>query len=453
MKIAIDIDNTILDYDGLFAKAAIIENIDIANCQTKDDIKSYVTNHDEWLRLQGRVYGELIEEATIEEAFLLLVDSEIFEIELVSHRSKTSYCGRYDLHKALLSKLKSCKLNHLKINLFEESSEKIEYINRSGFNIVIDDLANILSHIDASIFKIHRTYRNKGFLNLFKWNDIFNLLGFIKKYSIGPHITPVGRNSFKFCSIEKQFFIKIINDIHRVERELGARNIGLLRHEVIISGECFFVENFIEHQEITRFDDWFCKAFKVFFNRMQRKEIHFYASHGIRNNQSYIDNIGDRLSKLNKVPNQYKEILEEIINKLEVTQMTRSICFPDFHRKNFSKIDDHLYVFDFESFGHDDLSRSFLNAIHHVGQDLDDKECISLIGLFSELATDKKEFWKQTLNYYDLIAFEWLLIMAKHDGDFERSNQYLKQMLANKEQGNRYWSWQQKVVSLIHERF
>ncbi len=70
MNIGIDIDNTIINYQGSFIKCAKkFELIPLKWVGTKLDLKAtiirQVDGNKKWERLQGKVYGEWIENAEI----------------------------------------------------------------------------------------------------------------------------------------------------------------------------------------------------------------------------------------------------------------------------------------------------------------------------------------------------------------------------------------------------
>ena len=103
-KIGIDLDNTIISYDGVFQLAAKKFGLfDNNNCLSKESLRNQIRNQKngemKWQKLQGYVYGEGINEAVLFPGvyrFLWRCKERNIDVEIVSH--KTEY-GHFDEDK------------------------------------------------------------------------------------------------------------------------------------------------------------------------------------------------------------------------------------------------------------------------------------------------------------------------------------------------------------------
>ena len=96
LKIGIDFDNTIADYDLVFVEVAIdmgfLEN---KNILSKVEVKNKIISQNEgdinWQRLQGQIYGKYMHKAKVFPGFiefLLLAKIKGHSISIVSHKSE-----------------------------------------------------------------------------------------------------------------------------------------------------------------------------------------------------------------------------------------------------------------------------------------------------------------------------------------------------------------------------
>ncbi len=171
--IGIDFDNTIVSYDSLFHREAvrlglISREIPVNKTSVRDEIR---TRHDDiaWQKLQGRIYGQLMEAAEIipgVEEFLKLCKKKGEKIFIVSHKTEFA---RYDVSGTNLRKaaiqwmaqrglFTEDKFRLTRHDVFFESTrqEKINRIFQLGCHIFIDDLPEVLldSAFDYPIKKI-----------------------------------------------------------------------------------------------------------------------------------------------------------------------------------------------------------------------------------------------------------------------------------------------------------
>jgi len=165
MIIGIDFDNTIIDYNNLFYEAGLSLRVlpDNAECNKKI-IREYLIGNgqeQDWIKIQGLVYGKYIQNAKIMEGFSSFSDhcyENGWKIFIISHKTRDPIVGeKFDLHTSALKWLEKNRIYGTNISgavegVFFEStrSEKICRINLLGCNIMIDDLADVLLHPDLS---------------------------------------------------------------------------------------------------------------------------------------------------------------------------------------------------------------------------------------------------------------------------------------------------------------
>lgn len=163
--IGIDIDNTIIDYDQVFGPVG--EEIALLHSghglRGKMEVKAFLTKgpngEDDWMRLQGQVYGRCIGQAAMYEGvadFLRMARNAGARVSLVSHKTRYGHfdADRVDLWQAALSWLESHKffaadgfgLARKDVHFRETRVAKIEAISQIGCNLFIDDLPEVLQH-------------------------------------------------------------------------------------------------------------------------------------------------------------------------------------------------------------------------------------------------------------------------------------------------------------------
>jgi len=193
IKLGLDFDNTLIDYDEVFYKIAfqkglIPKSID----RNKASVRTYLVNknrEEEFILLQGEVYGSKILEAKQSEGMLEtlnLLKNNGVELIIVSHKTKYPYAGeRYNLHNAAkdwLVKNKFFDIDYLAMDeknvFFEVTKEKkIDRIHQLKINFFIDDLESILQLISDDVQKILYNPNNikpklKGIKELNKWREL-----------------------------------------------------------------------------------------------------------------------------------------------------------------------------------------------------------------------------------------------------------------------------------------
>ncbi|MCD8554284.1 hypothetical protein [Seleniivibrio sp.] len=159
MKIGLDFDNTIVNYDNAFCRCAEEEGL-LSGVQAakKDDVKRLLIDsgrEESWTRLQGLVYGARMEYAVLNKGFgdFISTAKELgAELFIVSHKTRYPYLGeKYDLHEAAwgyINKNIVSKGLVRKENIFFRltKEEKIQKIAELKCSMFIDDLPDILTH-------------------------------------------------------------------------------------------------------------------------------------------------------------------------------------------------------------------------------------------------------------------------------------------------------------------
>ena len=156
MIVGIDFDNTIVNYDGVFAEAAAEKNMLPENSlKTKESVKQMLLSQGretDWTKLQGYVYGTKMDDAWIYqgvEDFIGKCAESGWETVVISHKTKHPFIGpQYDLHGTALQWIKS---KGLKISdVFFETTRENKYarIALERCTVFVDDLPGFL--LDSS---------------------------------------------------------------------------------------------------------------------------------------------------------------------------------------------------------------------------------------------------------------------------------------------------------------
>lgn len=155
IKVGVDLDNTIINYDGVFHEAALeLEWITPDIAKDKESVKAFfITQGREpkWTELQGVVYGKCLNKAApYADAYDCLneLTRAEYELHLISHKTRYPIIGeRWDFHDAANTWLSKNLFSNLfsTINFCETKRLKIETINQLDLDIFIDDLPSILT--------------------------------------------------------------------------------------------------------------------------------------------------------------------------------------------------------------------------------------------------------------------------------------------------------------------
>lgn len=198
MIIGIDFDNTIIDYNNLFYEAGLSLGVlpDTAS-YSKKTIRDYLIEkkrEQDWIKIQGLVYGKYIRTANVMAGFSSFSDlcyENGWNIYIISHKTKDSLVGeKINLHTSALHWLEDNGIYGPDIRgavagVFFESTrfEKICRINQLCCNVMIDDLADVLLHPDLlkDIVKILydpdvKNTPNPGYFIAGKWDQILCII-------------------------------------------------------------------------------------------------------------------------------------------------------------------------------------------------------------------------------------------------------------------------------------
>ncbi|WP_443645055.1 HAD family hydrolase [Candidatus Ponderosibacter sp. Uisw_141_02] len=180
MKIGIDFDNTIVNYETLFFEIASKLGLLPAGIATsKNSVKGFLKGagrDDEWTKLQGEVYGYYIKDAPPFENCIEVLKNlarDGHEVFIVSHKTKYPYVGeKYDLHMAANRWIENNLLNNGAIRIPKQNItfnnhliQKIEKISKLGLDVFVDDLVDVLEHpaFPKNVNKIHFSAKDESY--------------------------------------------------------------------------------------------------------------------------------------------------------------------------------------------------------------------------------------------------------------------------------------------------
>ena len=163
MRIGLDFDNTIVNYDRLFYQIAIERGvIPNGHVMSKNAIRDYLHEQQAeqtWREIQGYVYGySMIEHAQPYDgviAFIQTVIAQGAEIHIVSHKTRYPYDGEcFDMHLAAnhwLDRHVGALIPPDHRNYCESLSDKVMRINELELKMFIDDLPKVLNHPNLNL--------------------------------------------------------------------------------------------------------------------------------------------------------------------------------------------------------------------------------------------------------------------------------------------------------------
>ena len=196
IKIGIDFDNTIVNYDSSFHQEAIKRKI-FTKSQREQNAKNVLKNRlisrkkeEEWTNIQGIVYGKKMFRAKPYKDSVKFINKysnkKNFELFIVSHKTLHPIIGeKINLHK--ISKdwifkkkiFKNKKIEWINKHVFflQTKEEKIEKIIELKCDYFIDDLAEILKKLPKKIKAIHfDPYKKSAKPSLNSWHDLMKII-------------------------------------------------------------------------------------------------------------------------------------------------------------------------------------------------------------------------------------------------------------------------------------
>jgi len=159
MRIGIDFDNTIVDYEGAFHAAAMERGLVTADLpKTKNSVRDFLNSagrKDDFTALQGYVYGTRMNLAKVYPGFrefVAIARASRHDVFIVSHKTRFPLLGpKYDMHEAARVFLTGHMLSADDAvpgqNIFfeETKEEKISRAAALHLDVFIDDLPEILT--------------------------------------------------------------------------------------------------------------------------------------------------------------------------------------------------------------------------------------------------------------------------------------------------------------------
>lgn len=194
LRIGIDFDNTIICYDDVFNLVALEQKLipdDLS--RGKGYVRDYLRKMDkeeEWIELQGIVYGSRLSDAYMFEGaaeFFQYCEKQRVDYFIISHKTIHPYSGHpYNLHNAAHRWIEQ---ENIKCGVYFEltKEDKIRRISKLRCTHFIDDLPEFLSlpGFDKGLVKIlfdpHKKHNNRmeGAVNVV--NSWHNLLYKLKR--------------------------------------------------------------------------------------------------------------------------------------------------------------------------------------------------------------------------------------------------------------------------------
>ncbi len=402
MKIGIDLDNTIINYSKIWEEVAETDH------NPKEKLKASLSNN-EWIKIQGFVYGKKIHKASVSEDWHTLfkfLQSQGHHVEIISHKSIKSLCGTYNLQNEALIFLKNQKLDNVKTTFLETHEEKINYINQQKFSFFADDLESVLTSQESAIPLFYGS--SHQFLPYF--NNASEIFNFFKELQT-KEVTKSSRTSF----ITDKYFFKYHLSKARQERDIffcKQTNIKFKIHHNFV--KTARIDNL---KEISFLDktkaSLICKKIKD----NTKIKCDFLAADSLVN-PNLID---DLIEKVSTNPTSYREYLLAVIHKLDFQYtMIKNPVYtnPDLHPENIKFKNDQAIIFDHESAGLDDPMRALINFIHHPKNELDTHSNVIFINEFKNEFNEylHKQNIETCFNYTSIL---WLDILSKNRKDID----------------------------------
>ena len=204
MRIGLDFDNTIVNYDKIFYDVAIEWDIVPKDIPTnKLAVRNFLREQgkeERWTEMQGYVYGARMDDAQLYPGvidFIKEVKKNGHAIAIVSHKTRHPFLGpKYDLHDAARQWIEK-NLRSDGVLLLEEGSvffeltkeTKLKRIGDLCCDVFVDDLPEIIASsyfpantsailFDPDLTHVPITEKYPGLCVLSSWAEIQKKLGF-----------------------------------------------------------------------------------------------------------------------------------------------------------------------------------------------------------------------------------------------------------------------------------
>jgi len=161
--VGLDLDNTIITYDAAFARVGAEIGLLATGhglC-TKDEVKSFLIKPDrgeqDWMRLQGQVYGRHIGSAALNQGvreFIGKMRRRGAHISIISHKTRFGHfddeINLWDAARGWLDRQSffspdGLGLNPADLHFLETRDEKVSMIEKAGCDAFVDDLPEVLA--------------------------------------------------------------------------------------------------------------------------------------------------------------------------------------------------------------------------------------------------------------------------------------------------------------------
>jgi len=199
MRIGIDFDNTVINYENVFYRYGVMNNLVPGNIEKdKTVIRDYIRKKfgdKYWTELQILVYGEKISEAKVEDGFEKFVKKcrdENIPVFVISHKTEYDALGMgVNLREKAFSWMEennffskdNLGFKREDICFAERKSEKIERIKGLSCTHFIDDLIDIFidKNFPEDVMKIYYAkngvdsdFNLKNFYIFKNWSEIYD---------------------------------------------------------------------------------------------------------------------------------------------------------------------------------------------------------------------------------------------------------------------------------------
>jgi hypothetical protein len=160
VRVGLDFDNTLAEYDHLFANLAVETGLFAKSPGGKRDVRDQLRLRPNgeylWRRLQAMAYGPCLDEAQLfagAAEFLTACRDAKIEVVIVSHKTRFPACKEFktDMRQAALDWMKrrdffivdGFALKSENIHFADSRSEKVQMISELKCNFFVDDLEEV----------------------------------------------------------------------------------------------------------------------------------------------------------------------------------------------------------------------------------------------------------------------------------------------------------------------
>ena len=160
MRIGLDFDNTIVDYDALFHRVALEQGVippelAVTKLAVREHLRA-AQREEVWTAMQGTVYGSRMSEAVFYPgalAFFRWARGAGVALAIISHKTRHPFLGpQYDLHQAardwVIANLvheEQALIDPAEVYFELTKPDKLARIGALGCDFFIDDLPEILT--------------------------------------------------------------------------------------------------------------------------------------------------------------------------------------------------------------------------------------------------------------------------------------------------------------------